>query len=113
MLGLLAKYGDAWNTCWYGSTEGIPEKIAKLDAACEKAGRDPKSVVRTVGISVAGEGYTGSRPNAIGDDAGAQLAFLHDLEDLGFRHICVGLDPCTPQRIEAFAPVVEAFYNGN
>ncbi len=24
MLGLLAKYADAWNTCWYGCTTGLP-----------------------------------------------------------------------------------------
>ena len=109
MLGLLAQYGDAWNTCWYGGTEGIPKKIEKLDSAMETAGRDPKSVIRTIGVSIAGEGYTGSRANAFAGDAEAQLAFLKDVEALGFRHICVGLDPCTPQSIAAFAPVIEAF----
>lgn len=112
MLGLLARYADAWNTCWFGSTKGVPEKIAKLDAACEAAGRDPATVVRTIGISVAGVGYTGSRPDALEGDAGAQLAFLHELQDLGFRHIIIGLDPCTPQGLEVIAPVVEAFDSG-
>jgi alkanesulfonate monooxygenase SsuD/methylene tetrahydromethanopterin reductase-like flavin-dependent oxidoreductase (luciferase family) len=110
MLNLLARYADAWNTCWYGSTDGIPDKIAKLDAACIAAGRDPETVVRTVGIAVAGEGYTGSRANPFRGDQAGQLQFLRDLEGLGFRHICVGLDPCTPESIAAFAPVVEAFY---
>ena len=112
MLGLLAEYADAWNTCWYGSTDGIPEKIAQLEAACEQAGRDPATVVKTVGIALAGEGYTGSRPNANSGDREAQLDFLYQLEDLGFRHIIVGLDPCTPQALEAFAPVVERFAAG-
>jgi alkanesulfonate monooxygenase SsuD/methylene tetrahydromethanopterin reductase-like flavin-dependent oxidoreductase (luciferase family) len=112
MLGLLARYADAWNTCWYGSTNGLPEKIAKLDAACEAAGRDPATVVRTIGISVAGEGYTGSRPDPLRGDAAAQLNFLHELEAIGFRHIIIGLDPCTPQGLEVIAPVVEAFNTG-
>jgi len=112
MLSMLARYADAWNTCWFGSTKGVPEKIAKLDAACEAAGRDPATVVRTIGISVAGEGYTGSRPDALVGDADAQLAFLQELEDLGFRHIIIGLDPCTPQGLEVIAPVVEAFNAG-
>ncbi len=110
MLGLLARHGDAWNTGWYGSTEGLPEKIAKLDAACEAAGRDQATVVRTVAISIAGEGYTGSRPNALAGDAGMQLAFLYELEELGFRHIIIGLDPCTPLGLEDIAPVIEDFY---
>jgi len=112
MLGLLARYADAWNTCWYGSTAGLPEKIAKLDAACEAEGRDPGTVVRTIGISVAGEGYTGSRPDALTGDAAAQVAFLHELEALGFRHIIIGLDPCTPRGLETIAPVIEAFNSG-
>lgn len=109
MLGLLAKYGDAWNTCWYGSTDGIAEKIEKLNSAMESAGRDPATVIRTIGVSIAGEGYTGSRANAFAGDVDGQLAFLKDVEDLGFRHICVGLDPCTPQSVAAFAPAIEAF----
>ncbi|MDQ3657200.1 MAG: LLM class flavin-dependent oxidoreductase [Chloroflexota bacterium] len=113
MLGLLARYGDAWNTCWYGSTEGIPEKIAKLDAACEAAGRDPDSVVRTVGVNIARDGYTGSRGNPFRGDTGETVAFLRELEGLGFRHIVLGLDPCTPRSVAAFAPVIEAFNNGH
>jgi alkanesulfonate monooxygenase SsuD/methylene tetrahydromethanopterin reductase-like flavin-dependent oxidoreductase (luciferase family) len=112
MLGLLARYADAWNTCWYGSTEGLPEKIAKLDAACERAGRDPATVVRTIGINVANDGYTGSRGNPFRGNTGETVAFLRDLEALGFRHIVIGLDTCTPRSVAAFAPVVEAFYGG-
>jgi hypothetical protein len=113
MLGLLAKYGDAWNTGWYGNTDGIADKIAKLDAACEAAGRDPKTVVRTVCVSVAGDGYTGSRPNAFHGDADGLVGFFRELEDLGFRHICIGVDPCTPESIRALAPAIDAFYGGN
>ena len=109
MLRLLAKYGDAWNTGWYGSTDGLPGKIEKLNRALEVANRDPLTVIRTVCVSVAGEGYTGSRANAFDGDASAQLGFLKDVEALGFRHICVGLDPCTPDSVAAFAPVVKAF----
>ena len=109
MLRLLARHADAWNTGWYGSTEGIPEKIAALNAACEAEGRDPETVVKTIGISIAMEGYTGNRPNPLEGDADAQLAFLHELKDLGFRHMVVGLDPCTQETIAAFQPVVEQF----
>jgi len=111
MLGLLARHADAWNTGWYGSTDGIAEKISRLDAACVKAGRNPETVFRTVCIAIAGDGYTGSRPNPFRGDVAAQVQFLRDLESLGFRHICIGLDPCTPESIAAFAPVVAAFHD--
>jgi hypothetical protein len=29
--------------------------------------------------------------------------------DLGFRHLVAGIDPCTPQSLEAFAKVIEIF----
>jgi alkanesulfonate monooxygenase SsuD/methylene tetrahydromethanopterin reductase-like flavin-dependent oxidoreductase (luciferase family) len=109
MLSLLARYADAWNTGWYGSTDGIAEKIAAVDAACEAAGRDPATVVKTVAISVAMDGYTGNRPNPIRGSVDDHLQFLNDLKGLGLRHICVGLDPCTPESIAAYQPVVDAF----
>ena len=111
MLAQLAKYADAWNCCWFGSTDGVPEQIAKFDAAMVAAGRDPQSVVRTVGINIAGDGYTGSRANAFKGSDEEKLAFLREWEALGFRHIIVGLDPVTPEALAAFAPVIEAFYS--
>lgn len=110
MLRLLARYGDAWNGGWQGSTDGVREKIAKLDAACAAVGRDPSTVVRTIGVNIAREGYTGSRGNPFRGDTAETVTFLREVEALGFRHIVIGLDPCTPKSVEAFAPVVEAFF---
>jgi alkanesulfonate monooxygenase SsuD/methylene tetrahydromethanopterin reductase-like flavin-dependent oxidoreductase (luciferase family) len=112
MLSLLMEYADAWNTSWYGSTEGIAGKLEALESAASRAGRDPNTITKTIGIAVAGEGYTGSRPNPCRGDAEAQLNFLYEVEDMGFSHICVGLDPCTPKAIEAYAPLVEKFLAG-
>jgi alkanesulfonate monooxygenase SsuD/methylene tetrahydromethanopterin reductase-like flavin-dependent oxidoreductase (luciferase family) len=109
MLGLLAKYGDAWNANWLGSTDGVPEKMAKLDAACVAVGRDPESVVRTAGLPIAWDGYTGSRANPFRGTVDETVAFIDEFAALGFRHLCIGLDPCTPASLRSFAPVVEAF----
>jgi alkanesulfonate monooxygenase SsuD/methylene tetrahydromethanopterin reductase-like flavin-dependent oxidoreductase (luciferase family) len=111
MLSLLARYGDGWNAAWHGSVDGIAEKIAKLDAACVAAGRDPNTVVRTIGVNIAGDGYTGSRPDPFRGSNDEKVEFLREVERLGFRHIVIGLDPCTPESVAALAPVVEAFYN--
>ena len=109
MLGLLAKYADAWNTGWYGSTDGIAGKIAKLDAACVAIGRDPVTVVRTAGLAIAQDGYTGNRPNPFRGSVDETVAFLREFQTLGFRHLCIGLDPFTPESLRAFAPVVARF----
>jgi alkanesulfonate monooxygenase SsuD/methylene tetrahydromethanopterin reductase-like flavin-dependent oxidoreductase (luciferase family) len=50
MLGIVAKYADAWNT--WGLPELIAHKSAVLDQHCEKVGRDPASIVRTAQAQV-------------------------------------------------------------
>ncbi|MDQ3655747.1 MAG: LLM class flavin-dependent oxidoreductase, partial [Chloroflexota bacterium] len=112
MLHLLARYGDAWNVGWGGDTEGLKGKIAKLDAACEAEGRDPQTVVRTVSVGFAGEGYTGDLATMFQGTIEESVALLHEVEALGFRHLIVRLDPFSHGAVEAFAPVIERFHNG-
>ena len=63
-LRLVAEHADAWNT--FGPVESFAHKNAVLDDWCERLGRDPNAVERTVAIG----------PQEIGDadryvDAGA------------------------------------------
>jgi alkanesulfonate monooxygenase SsuD/methylene tetrahydromethanopterin reductase-like flavin-dependent oxidoreductase (luciferase family) len=112
MLGLLARYGDAWDTGWGGKTDELKAKVAKLDAACAAAGRDSKSVVRSVSVAVVAEGFAGDPASVLSGDTGEKIRFLRELEAMGFSHLRIGLNPLTPANIEAFAPVIEAFHNG-
>jgi F420-dependent oxidoreductase-like protein len=45
MLGIVARYADAWNT--WGRPDLIGHKSAVLDRFCAEQGRDPKSIART------------------------------------------------------------------
>ena len=110
MLGLLAKYGDAWNTGWGADTEGLKAKAAKLDAACNAIGRDPHSVVRTVTIAVAADGFAGDPKSVLQGSTAEKVAFLKEIEGLGFSHLIVRLDPLSAGTIAAFAPVIAAFH---
>jgi alkanesulfonate monooxygenase SsuD/methylene tetrahydromethanopterin reductase-like flavin-dependent oxidoreductase (luciferase family) len=112
MLGLLAKYGDAWNTGWGGDTEGLKAKVAKLDAALQAAGRDPGTVVRTVNLGLAADGFTGDPKSHFQGSNDEKVSFLKDIEALGFSHLNVRLDPATPETVAAFAPVIESFHGG-
>jgi alkanesulfonate monooxygenase SsuD/methylene tetrahydromethanopterin reductase-like flavin-dependent oxidoreductase (luciferase family) len=112
MLGILARYADAWDTGWGGKTEELKAKVAKLEAACAAIGRDPKTVVRSVSVAVAAEGFAGDPATVLTGDTDAKVAFLRELRAMGFAHIRIGLNPLTPANIEAFAPVIEAFHNG-
>jgi alkanesulfonate monooxygenase SsuD/methylene tetrahydromethanopterin reductase-like flavin-dependent oxidoreductase (luciferase family) len=55
MMRLIAEHADLWNG-WlvpHGSTpEAIPPLREAVDAACEKAGRDPSTLGRTAGILI-------------------------------------------------------------
>ena len=48
-LRLVAEYADSWNT--FGPPENFAHKSAVLDSWCERVGRDPAEVERTVAIS--------------------------------------------------------------
>jgi probable F420-dependent oxidoreductase len=107
MLGLIARYADAWNTVWHSDPNATLDNLKALDAALAEAGRDPASIVRTVGGNIALPGYTGTRGNPIEGSNEEIAERLAGFRDLGFRHFVAGLDPCTPQSLEHFGGVLE------
>ncbi len=50
LLRTAARVADGWNFSWLGSFETYRERAAAADAACEKIGRDPKTLRRSVGV---------------------------------------------------------------
>jgi alkanesulfonate monooxygenase SsuD/methylene tetrahydromethanopterin reductase-like flavin-dependent oxidoreductase (luciferase family) len=50
LLRLVAEHCDGWNTCWVWSPDDYRERLAVLDAACTRVGRDPATVWRTLGL---------------------------------------------------------------
>jgi hypothetical protein len=107
MLKLTATYADAWNAVWHKHAEDAKPNIAAVEAACAAVGRDPATLVKTIGSNIARPGYTGSRGNAFEGDDAAVAANIAGFRDLGFRHFVAGIDPCTPQSIEVFAKVID------
>lgn len=56
LLGLVARRADGWNTVWAWTPEDYAERARALDELCEREGRDPGSVKRSVGLyTVVGE----------------------------------------------------------
>lgn len=109
MLGIIARHADAWNTVWHGDTSRIPELMAKVDAACVEAGRDPKSLIRTAGGNIAMDPHLGRRPNAFEGTVEEKAKHLHSFRELGISHFVCGLDACTPETITAFGDVIQQF----
>jgi probable F420-dependent oxidoreductase len=50
LLDLCARRADGWNTVWVWKPDDYRRRLEVLDRACERAGRDPDSVTRSVGL---------------------------------------------------------------
>ena len=50
LLRLVARRADGWNTVWAWTPEDYAAKARALDEACDREGRDPASVRRSVGL---------------------------------------------------------------
>ncbi|MFL5759157.1 MAG: LLM class flavin-dependent oxidoreductase [Thermomicrobiales bacterium] len=123
MLQITLPYVDAWNA-WFADfgdkPDGLKAVLAKLDAACETAGRDPKSLERTAAIYIQLPGGTGRRGGDMVESPAEPLkgtpeeiaAGLRAYGDLGISHIQIVLDPITRQGIEDFAPLLEELDRG-
>ncbi len=50
LLRLAARHADGWNTCWVWTPDAYAERVCVLDVECERAGRDPAQMWRTLGL---------------------------------------------------------------
>jgi probable F420-dependent oxidoreductase len=50
LLKTAARVADGWNFSWIGSFDTYQERAQAADRACEKTGRDPKTLRRSVGV---------------------------------------------------------------
>jgi alkanesulfonate monooxygenase SsuD/methylene tetrahydromethanopterin reductase-like flavin-dependent oxidoreductase (luciferase family) len=50
MLRLIAERADGWNTCWVWTTGDYAPRVSLLERECERIGRDPASVWRSLGL---------------------------------------------------------------
>jgi alkanesulfonate monooxygenase SsuD/methylene tetrahydromethanopterin reductase-like flavin-dependent oxidoreductase (luciferase family) len=107
MLRLTAQYADAWNGDWHRSEETVRPLLAEVDAACIDMGRDPATLVRTAGSNFALPGAHDARPNPVTGDIDEMATTIAGFRDLGLQHYIAGIDPCTPQSLEAFTRVLE------
>jgi alkanesulfonate monooxygenase SsuD/methylene tetrahydromethanopterin reductase-like flavin-dependent oxidoreductase (luciferase family) len=96
MLGLTARFADAWNTAWYGlPSPKFHDLRGKLEAACAAIGSDPAGLDITVGMI-----FGGDSPK-VAATADAVADALGQWRDLGVAHV-IGLpDPTTTAGVAA------------
>lgn len=50
LLDLVARHAEGWNTVWSWTPEAYLERVEVLERACQRHGRDPASVTRSLGL---------------------------------------------------------------
>jgi alkanesulfonate monooxygenase SsuD/methylene tetrahydromethanopterin reductase-like flavin-dependent oxidoreductase (luciferase family) len=102
LIELAARRADVWNVSWDAPPEGFALLSRRVDEACERAGGEPSSIRRSVGLTV----LVGARDRDI-DAAVERLrgraAFLSgiDRDSLGAR-IVTGTPEACAERIASY-----------
>ena len=106
MLKLAAKYGDLWNTGYMGKPETMTEPIANINAACNRAKRDPTTIGITALIGLWFPDLQTNKPaffdNPITGSPEEIAEAMRGYEKLGVQHImfqCEPYSPVTRQRL--------------
>ena len=121
MLGLVARYADAWN--WWGWDESHDETaermgpiIETLDRVCESAGRDPSTLTRTYDLyTVVAPGFSpegSGMDQAVAGNADEIADRILRLGELGIEEVRCDVYPKTTEAIPAMQPVVEIAHAG-
>jgi probable F420-dependent oxidoreductase len=110
MLRLTAELADRWN----GGLRTVGECAARLravDDACRAAGRDPKTLARSIEVLVRTLPARDDEPPENRELRGTPeelAAQLQAYERLGIDELQVQLRPNTPEAVRAFRPVIDA-----
>jgi alkanesulfonate monooxygenase SsuD/methylene tetrahydromethanopterin reductase-like flavin-dependent oxidoreductase (luciferase family) len=112
MLGILARYGDAWNSGWVSGVEQIEAPVEKLERICRENGRDPATVVKTASVffSMRGEPL-GLDSKLFEGNVQERATLMAQFRDRGFGHMITAFDHCTPETVTelgASLPLLDA-----
>ncbi len=107
VLAATLPYVDVWNTWfdWYGNTaEGFAARTAQIDAACERAKRDPSTLVRSACVLVQLGDVGVERPAApdvtpLGGSLDEIAHGMRAMADAGADEVIIVCDPITEPSI--------------
>jgi probable F420-dependent oxidoreductase len=116
VLAATLPFVDAWNTWfdWYGNTpEGFERSVASIDAACQRAGRDPATLERSACVLVRLDDATAERPDepgisALRGSAAEIAAGLRAMGEAGADEVIVVCDPITEASIRTLGDALVA-----
>ena len=109
MLKLAAKYADLWNTGYMGKPETLADRRAKIEAACDKIGRDPATLGITTLIGLWFPDLQAKKPsffdNPLTGTVHEIAEAMRGYAELGVQHI---MFQCEPYTAEARQRLTEA-----
>ncbi len=114
VLAATLPWVGVWNTWfdWFGNTpEGFAAKRAEIDAACERAGRDPATLERSACMLVRLDGASRERPAdpeapAVSGSHERIAVALAAMHEAGADEVIVVADPITEASIDALGTVL-------
>ena len=119
MTRLVARYADVSNTAWFARANDpvLAARTTMLDEACRAEGRDPASLVRTVGINIRLPGASESSPvrrpaGVLPTTTENPEATLRGFAEAGFAHGIVWLQPMNESSLERLGTAVAALRAG-
>jgi alkanesulfonate monooxygenase SsuD/methylene tetrahydromethanopterin reductase-like flavin-dependent oxidoreductase (luciferase family) len=114
VLAATLPHVDAWNTWfdWYGNTpEGFAAKQTDIDAASERAGRDPATLQRSACVLVQLDPEAGERPieagvTPLGGSATEIANGLREMAAAGADEVILVCDPITEGSVRELGAVL-------
>jgi alkanesulfonate monooxygenase SsuD/methylene tetrahydromethanopterin reductase-like flavin-dependent oxidoreductase (luciferase family) len=102
VIDLAARVADAWNVAWDPPAASFAGLARALDDACGRAGRDPRSVERSVGVTVA-VGAGDRALDAAVERLRSRARFLADVERIALEErIVLGTPERCVERLAAY-----------
>jgi hypothetical protein len=112
MLGLVARYADAFNAVWHTSPDTMVPRFAEVDEACRLVGRDPATLLHTSGCYVAlpasGETPPPQLRPSIRSTPEGLAEHLHAFHLAGAAHMTISVEPWDVAGLERCGKTIEA-----
>ena len=113
LLRLAAQHADLWNTGYMGQPETMAGPLARIEAACRQAGRDPATLGVTALIGLWFPDLQADQPGFFDKPLTGTVpqiaAAMRGYADLGVRHIMFQCVPYTPEARRRLAEALRAY----
>jgi alkanesulfonate monooxygenase SsuD/methylene tetrahydromethanopterin reductase-like flavin-dependent oxidoreductase (luciferase family) len=107
VLGLTARWADAWNTAWFGLPDDrFEQRLASMHAACAAEHRDPATLEVTVGVTIDTEADApppDGHPSLPGRNPDAVARGFDQWRDRGVGHLQVNLTSVDERALDDLA----------